>query len=357
VAVVTATAANGRSASCAVHVTDPAERVGVRSQNGATTLEVNGSLQLAFDVRPSTAYQRVSWSSTNKYTASVDENGLVRAIRPGKVTITATAKDGTKVAGSIALEVVSPVTAVALPETASVWTGKSIRLTARISPKNATDKTLRWSSDSVCAKVNAEGVVTGVSNGAAVITATSANGLSASCAVTVKTLVESIQLAAEDGQTTLYPGETVKLNAIFSPAEASSVKLRWRSTVYRIAKANEKGEVTAGLPGRATITAEAREGGATGSITLTVLNPAPSIRLNAESAVLSLGGETTLQLTAIPPKGTQFRKLTWSVARGSAVSVDDNGLVTATDEGEALVRATTDLGVHAECVVTVQPAG
>jgi uncharacterized protein YjdB len=359
VAAVTATAANGRSASCNVYVTSPAKGVSVRSQSGAAAVEVNGTLQLVAEALPESAYQRVNWTSTNKYTASVDENGLVRAIQPGRVTITATAKDGTKVAGTFALEVVSPVSALALPETATVLTGKSLKLTAKISPKNATDKALRWASDNPCAKVSADGVVTGVSNGAAVVTATSESGVTASCAVTVKTLPESILLTAEGGQTLIYPGETVKLNAAFIPSDASEVKLTWRSTVYRIAKSNDKGEVTAYRPGKATITAEAAEGGATGSIALTVLSPAPSISLNAENAALSLNGDNkTLLLTASSPKGTQFRALNWAVASGSAVIVDNGGLVTAVAEGEALVRATTDLGVYAECAVTVraQPA-
>lgn len=359
VAVVTATAANGRSASCSVYVTDPAKSIAVRSQSGAAALEVNGTLQLIAEVLPESAYQRVSWTSTNKYTASVNENGLVRVIKPGRVILTATAKDGTKAAGTFALEVVSPVSAVSLPETATVLTGKSLKLTAKISPKNATDKALRWSSDNPCAKVDGDGMVTGVSSGTAVITATSGNGFAASCKVTVKTLAESILLTAEDGQTQLYPGETVKLNAALIPTDASEVKLTWRSTVFRIAKANEKGEVTAYRPGQATITTEAAEGGATGSIALTVLNPAPSITLNAESAVLSLADENkTLLLTASSPRGTQFRALNWAVASGSAVTVDNHGLVTAVSEGEALVRATTDLGVYAECAFTVraQPA-
>jgi uncharacterized protein YjdB len=213
---------------------------------------------------------------------------------------------------------------------------------------------LRWSSDNPCAKVNGDGVVTGVSNGTAIITAASGNGLAASCAVTVKTLAKSILLTAEDGQTLLYPGETVKLNAAFLPSDASEGELTWRSTVYRIAKSNDKGEVTAYRPGTATITAEAAEGGATGSITLTVLNPAPSIRLSIEQAALSLNGENTLLLTASSPRGTQFRALNWAVASGSAVTVDNQGLVAAIAEGKALVRATTDLGVYAECAITVQ---
>ena len=355
VAVVTATAANGRSASCSVYVTDPATSISVRSHSGAAAVEVNGTLQLIAEVLPESAYPRVSWTSTNKYTASVEENGLVRAIKPGKVIITATAKDGTKTAGTFALEVVSPVTALSLPETATVLAGKSVKLTAKIFPKNATEKMLRWASDNPCAKVNGDGVVTGVSNGTAIITATSANGITASCKVTVKTLAESIHLTTEDGQTLLYPGETVKLNATFIPQDASEVKLTWRSTVYRVAKSNEKGEVTAYRPGKATITAEAAEGGATGSIALTVLNPAPSIRLNTQNASLSLNGDNkTLLLTATSPKGTQFRALNWAVARGSAVTVDNTGLVTAIAEGEALVRATTDLGVYAECSITVR---
>lgn len=65
--------------------------------------------------------------------------------------------------------------------------GKTASLTATVTPADATDKTVTWSSSNTAvATVSASGVVTGVSQGTAVITAKTSNGLTATCTVTVK---------------------------------------------------------------------------------------------------------------------------------------------------------------------------
>ena len=83
-----------------------------------------------------------------------------------------------------------PVTGITLdPKEASVREGQTVRLTATVSPENATNKAVTWtSSDETIATVDADGVVTGVSKGNATITATSqdtANPVTAQCQVTV----------------------------------------------------------------------------------------------------------------------------------------------------------------------------
>lgn len=79
------------------------------------------------------------------------------------------------------------VTGVSLPNTSSVEVGNTVQLTATISPSNATNQNVSWSSNNTSiATVNNDGIVTGVAAGTAIITVTTDDGNhTATCTVTV----------------------------------------------------------------------------------------------------------------------------------------------------------------------------
>ena len=79
------------------------------------------------------------------------------------------------------------VTGVTVNTSVTVDVGREVQLTANVSPDNATNKAVRWSSDNTSvATVDEKGLVQGVSEGSAIITVTTVDGsYSASCEVTV----------------------------------------------------------------------------------------------------------------------------------------------------------------------------
>jgi hypothetical protein len=88
------------------------------------------------------------------------------------------------------------VTGVSVSPTSATLDIKGTKqLSATISPSNATDKSVTWSSsNSSVAKVSSSGLVTGVANGSATITAkTSDGGYTATCAITVNTVIITIK--------------------------------------------------------------------------------------------------------------------------------------------------------------------
>ncbi|PKV02760.1 Ig-like domain-containing protein, partial [Bifidobacterium pseudolongum] len=192
-ATITATA-GGKSAT--VKVTVASNYVAVSSVSVSPSrleLQRGGSGQLAATVAPSNATDRaVSWRSSNPAVASVDANGRVTALKAGVASVTATA--GGVVSPAVAVTVkdssVVPVTGVKVTDPVSgkleVTVGSSKTVKASVSPANATDRTVSWSSSAASvAKVDANGKVTGVKEGTAIIVAFS-QGHAALVEVTVK---------------------------------------------------------------------------------------------------------------------------------------------------------------------------
>ena len=167
-----------------VHVT------GVSVSPATLSLVEGASDQLRATVTPSDAANKsVSWTSSATAIATVDNTGKVTAVSAGTATITVKTADGGKTA-TCAVTVttkVIPVTGISIEEgaTAEVEEGKTVTLTAKVQPDNATDKTLTWTSSNKAIATVADGVVTGVAAGQAVITA-KAGDKEATCTVTVK---------------------------------------------------------------------------------------------------------------------------------------------------------------------------
>ena len=84
------------SASCKVTVLQPVTSISLN--RSSLTMEATDTFQLQASVYPSNAAdQRVQWTSSDPAVASVDENGLVTALKKGTTTVTAAALDGSGV--------------------------------------------------------------------------------------------------------------------------------------------------------------------------------------------------------------------------------------------------------------------
>lgn len=148
----------------------------------------NGTLQLTATINPSNASnQTVSWTSSDNSVATVSATGLVTGVSFGTANITATTQDGSFTDTKAITVKNIPVTGVSLPDTASVYTGLFLQLTPTISPSNASNQNISWSSSNTSiATVSATGVVTGVAAGTATITVTTEDGgFTDECVITV----------------------------------------------------------------------------------------------------------------------------------------------------------------------------
>lgn len=173
------------------------------------TVNEGETFTLTATVNPADATNPViEWSSSDVAIATVDENGVVTAVAEGEATITATSvADPTKFA-SCKVVVKKPFVAVdgiTLSETtAKLEIGSTITLTATVSPENATEPAVTWSTDNASVATVEDGVVTAVGAGEAVITA-KAGEMTAECKVTVEIVTGLSSILSEnDGAVEVY---------------------------------------------------------------------------------------------------------------------------------------------------------
>ncbi len=152
------------------------------------SLEKGKTFQLSATVTPASATDpSVSWKSSNSTVAAVDGTGKVTAQSAGSATITCTAQDGSGIKATCKVTVtdssvpVNPtvkVTKITLNKTtASVAKGKTLQLTATVTPASATNKAVTWkSSNTKIATVSSTGKVTAKSAGTVTITCTAKDG-------------------------------------------------------------------------------------------------------------------------------------------------------------------------------------
>lgn len=253
------------------------------------------------------------------------------------------------------------VTGVTLDKTsASVEAGQTLQLTATVSPTNADNKNVSWSSNNpTVANVDQNGLVTAYSAGNATITVTTEDGSkTATCTVTVTEPAAPVAVTGvslNKSTTSIYVGASETLTATVAPADATNKAVTWSSNNTSVASVNN-GVVTGVAIGQATITAKTVDGNFTATCAVTV-ETAPIINvtgvtLNKTSLELQVGKNETLTAT-VAPSNAANKNVTWSSSNSGVASVS-NGLVTAIAAGTATITVTTEDGNKtATCSVTV----
>lgn len=171
----------------------PIDVTGVTLNESSLYLVKGSTKQLTASVAPKNATNKnVSWNSSNTDVAIVSNTGLVTAVAVGNTTITVTTENGNKTAScniTVSNEAVS-VTSVSINKTeTSLYVGDKEILLAIVTPENATNQNVFWtSSDETVASV-VDGEITALKVGETTVTVTTEDGSkTATCIVTVNAL-------------------------------------------------------------------------------------------------------------------------------------------------------------------------
>ena len=164
------------------------ETTGVSLSTTTLSIYPGDVVKVDASVDPSTATSTYkTWATSNGAVATVDGWGRITGVAPGTCNITAkTASGGHTATCKVTVNPIDETSLTVEPAELTVYYDESETLTATILPSNASYKTVTWTSDDESvASVDETGKVKGVGLGSATITATSKNGLKASCRVTV----------------------------------------------------------------------------------------------------------------------------------------------------------------------------
>lgn len=338
---------NGKSVTCHVTVVQPATGIIINKQS--LSLEKGETVRLFANVDPADVTDAtVNWSSSNVAVATVAEDGTVTAVGGGSCEVVATTHNG--------LEAKCQVTVTEMPESiafesaaADINKGEEITLAVTFTPESATERSLTWTSSDVSVASVSDGVVKGLKAGTAVITATTVNGKTAECTLTVHQSAESITLDVTKAE--IETGATLQLTATVGPEDAEDKSVSWTSSDDNVATVSGDGLVTALSGGVVEITATTVNGLKAVS-EITVIQLPLAVSINPEEVETILGGSVTLT-AQVGPANTADKTVTWTTSDESVAAVASDGTVTAAGLGQAIVTATTVNGLTAECRVTV----
>ncbi|MCR5325042.1 MAG: Ig-like domain-containing protein [Lachnospiraceae bacterium] len=298
---------------------------------------------------PST--QTLKWTSSDSKVVSVDANGKVKLVKPGKAVITVTTENGKM--DQCTFTVLQGVTDVVLDEKdILMYVGEKHRITYTIKPDNASNVELKWDTiDSKIAAVDKSGYVTAKNVGTTVITVQTTDGsaLFRMCTVTVMRNATSLKLDVSSLQMSV--GDVYALEATLMPADSSD-QVTYESSNAKVATVSNNGKVTAKAKGNCVIIAKTGTG-ITAYVNVSVSQQVTGIKLNQDTAEIYVGDELELKAT-IEPKTASDISATWTSSKSDVASVDDKGKVKGLKGGTSLIKCvTTDGEYMSYCIVTV----
>lgn len=368
-AVITVTTEEGDfSAQCKVTVVEkPVHVTGVTVNKGTSALLTGSTEQLTLEIAPSDATnQNITWASDDSGIASVDQTGLVTGRTPGTTIIKATASDGGIKAECSFTVTNVPVNITGITNNKSstvILTGKSERLFALLTPLNATNQNVLWTSDNESiATVNSLGTVTAISEGTVTITAKTVDGgftSSVLCSV-VETEVPVSGLSLSKTSIIIPTGYSEKITAEIYPVNATDQNVTWSSSNSKIVSIDSCGKVLGVSSGTTTVTGRTVDGGKTSSCNLIVTDavvPVTGVTLN-KSATSIVEGLSEKLFATVSPVLASNKNITWESGNPLIATVNNTGIVTAVSTGTASITVKTIDGEKTSsciCTITKKP--
>jgi uncharacterized protein YjdB len=352
----------------------------VTARTGALTAGVTVFVRAAFGItmNPTTATMRVgqstplqatvnadegaattvTWSNSAPAVATVSGQGLVTAVSAGTTTITATSTSDPSVRASATITVTPPRGIVLSASTLDVGRDESRTLSAQLFLDAGEPQGVIWRTNRpLIATVTQQGVVTGVSDGDATITALALadTTLRATALVRVVPVVRNLSVAPTSAQ--LNIGQTRTFVASLVVDQGASGAIAWSSSNPAVASVNAQGVATAVGIGTTLIRVRAVADSTREATATLVVEPRPvNLTLGAQSMGLVIGRSATASATVSADPGVSTA-VVWTSRNSAIASVNAQGVVTATGAGTTriIAEAAANASARDSFTVTVAP--
>ena len=343
---------------------------GVTLNATSVSVREGDSTTLKATVAPSNATNKqVTWTSSNESVAKVG-GGNVIGVSKGSATITVTTSNGKtatcKVTVTENTSIVKP-TGINLDQSSlELMSGTTGQLTATVLPSNATNKTVTWTTDnSSVATVNSSGLVTAKGEGTATITATTFNGYSASCTVTVTpkqftTVENGVYFEKPSGWSNAYiyffdnnttVGTAWPGNKMTDMGDGVySYEYKTTSSTLMCVFNSGDGQQTADL--KYVDQGYYTSSGYDHTVEKVVTVDVTSVSMSPTTLSLAVGKTGTLTASVAPSNATN-KTITYTSSNTSVATVSSAGVVTAKAAGTATITAKSNNGKTATAKVTV----
>lgn len=187
------------------------------------------------------------------------------------------------------------VTAITLPTTKTVTEGESFTLIPEITPSDAEDPSVTWSSNNpYVATVDEKGNVTAKAVGTTdiVVTAADRGTVSATCTLTVQErVIKYVTEIGIAGEKSVKQGTAFSVAPVITPGDAENKALRWQSSNPAVVEVDSNGNMMANRCGTARITVTAQDRDmVSASCVVTVYN---TVRYNLNGGTNNGGNPST----------------------------------------------------------------
>ncbi len=334
--------------------------------NGEKQVEVGKEVTLSAVISPDNATSKaITWESSDKNVATINEYGVLKGISEGEVTITAIAKADNNVKNSVTVTVVpstKELQSITIKGAKNYLVlGNVFDLFVVFNPESYANQEVEWSSSNEDVASVEDGLVTAITTGSCKITAVSKDDATVKGTVEFEVIEESLviddfELNCDETIFYDYDTYTVKTVTTSKPTATSTVKTQftWESSDETVVKAS-KGTIETLKVGKATVTVTEEISQISKQLEIEVIESPLLEGMVIVGREITVEENVTLSISSSPAHANY--DVEWSSLTPVIAEINESGYVTPLAVGEAKFQAKDKTtGITAEYTLVINKA-